>query len=106
MVTKAKTGVLGGAFSGLNRPTAKATDEMPMATEPKVQATPASSSDDRPIGVMFRLTPRDHEIVSDYARDLRMSVQELLEKAVNRMRKADGLSEIQGRPRSRTRHKS
>mgnify|MGYP003597629700 CR=1 FL=1 len=104
MTTKAKPGVLGAAFAGLNRPAAKATDEM--TAEPKVQATtPSSSSDDRPIGVMFRLTPRDHEIVSDYARDMRMSVQELLENAVNRMRKADGLSEIQGRPRSKTRRK-
>lgn len=105
MMTKAKPGVLGAAFAGLSRPATKARDEMPITEEPKVQATPSSSSDDRPIGVMFRLTPRDHEIVSDYARDLRMSVQELLEKAVNRMRKADGLSEIQGRPRSKTRRK-
>lgn len=105
MTTKAKPGVLGAAFAGLSRPTAKATDEMPMTEEPRVQATPSGSSDDRPIGVMFRLTPRDHEIVSDYARDMKMSVQELLENAVNRMRKADGLSEIQGRPRSKTRRK-
>lgn len=103
MTTKAKTGVLGAAFAGLNKPVAKARDEM--TAEPQVQATPSSSSDDRPIGVMFRLTPRDHEIVSDYARDMKMSVQELLENAVNRMRKADGLSEIQGRPRSKTRRK-
>lgn len=53
----------------------------------------------------FTPTPRDHEIVSNYARDMRMSVQELLENAVNRMRKANGLSEIQGRPRSKTRRR-
>lgn len=103
MTTKARPGVLGAAFAGLNWPGVKAMDEMP--AEPKVQATPSSSSDDRPIGMMFRLTPRDHEIVSDYARYMKMSVQELLKNVVSRMRKADGLSEIQGRPRSKTRRK-
>lgn len=99
-----KPSILGGALSGLKKstePTAAVVD-----TEPSRPAQIAiDADDDRPIGVLFRLNPRDHEIVSDYARDLRMSMQELIENAINKMRVADGLAPIEGRPRSKTRRR-
>jgi len=70
-----------------------------------VPSPAALAENDPPIGVLFRLNSRDHEIVSDYARDLKMSMQELIETAINRMRRADGLAEITGRPRSKTRRR-
>jgi hypothetical protein len=54
-----------------------------------------------PIGVMFRLDPSDHAVVTKYAGDMKMSVQELLEHAVNELRRSDGLSLIKGRPRGK-----
>lgn len=51
----------------------------------------------------MRLDPDDHEIVTEYARNKGMSIQELLETAVNLMREAEGLAPIRGRPRSVTR---
>ena len=61
--------------------------------------------DNTPIGVMFRLDPPDHAVVSDYARDKQMSMQELLETAINALRLGDGLAPITGRPRSKTRRR-
>lgn len=95
-----KSNVLGGALSGL-APVAPA---VPAAPSPVPQAA-HEEEDNRPIGVVFRLNPRDHEVVSDYARHRGWSVQELLENAINRMREAEGLSPIQGRPRSKTRRR-
>lgn len=94
-----KPNVLGGALAGI----APAAPVVPQTPAPASQI--ASEEDNRPIGVVFRLNPRDHEVVSDYARHRGWSVQELLEQAINRMREAEGLSPIQGRPRSKTRHR-
>jgi len=58
-----------------------------------------------PIGVGFRLDPADYAVMMDYASAKKMSMQELLENAVNLMRKVDGLEPIKGRPRSKTRRK-
>lgn len=69
---------------------------------------PASAPADEttaPVGVVFRMSPRDHQIVSDYADDLGMSMQELIETAINEKRQRQGLAPIQGRPRSRTRRR-
>lgn len=90
-----KPNVLGSALKGLRPP--KPTEQVK-----NVLLTAASKS---PIGVMFRLDPQDHEIVSDYARDKQMSMQELLEFAINVVRSSEGLAPIQGRPRSKTRIK-
>ena len=98
-----KTSILGGALSGLKKTSEPVATVATEATRP-VQLT-AEAEDDRPIGVLFRLNPRDHEIVSDYARDLRMSMQELIENAINKMRTSDGLAPIEGRPRSKTRRR-
>lgn len=99
-----KTSILGGALSGLKKPAEPVAAAVATEQARPVQLA-AESEDDRPIGVLFRLNPRDHEIVSDYARDLRMSMQELIEKAINKMRVSDGLAPIEGRPRSKTRRR-
>ena len=95
-----KPNVLGSALAGLAL-TAPAVPEK----QPAARQVTHDEDDNRPIGVLFRLNPRDHEVVSDYARDRGWSVQELLEHAVNRMRESEGLSPIQGRPRSKTRRR-
>jgi len=59
--------------------------------------------DQRPVGVVFRLNPDDHEVVTEYARSKKMSIQELIETAINKLRGTDGLPPITGRPRSKTR---
>lgn len=92
-----KPNVLGSALLSL-RPTAP-------GNESPEKATTALSLDKTPIGVMFRLDPPDHEVVSTYARDKQMSVQELLEHAINAVRLSDGLAPITGRPRSKTRRR-
>lgn len=92
-----KPNVLGSALAGI-APAAPVVSPMPA---PAPQIPP--EEDNRPIGVVFRMNPRDHEVVSDYARHRGWSVQELLENAINRMRESEGLSPIQGRPRSKTR---
>ena len=100
MTTTKKQSVLGGALDGL-------APAVPAAATPPAAAPQATHAEDdsRPVGVVFRLNPRDHEVVSDYARDRGWSVQELLEHAINRMRESEGLSPIQGRPRSKTRRR-
>jgi hypothetical protein len=100
MTTTKKSNVLGGALAGLS-PAAPAAP----AKQPAAPQITQDEDDNRPIGVLFRLSPRDHEVVSDYARDRGWSVQELLEHAVNRMRESEGLSAIEGRPRSKTRRR-
>jgi len=60
-------------------------------------------ADQKPIGVVFRLYPDDHEVVTEYARNKKMSIQELLEAAINLLRESEGRPPIKGRPRSRTR---
>ena len=92
-----KPNVLGSALRSL-RPT-------PPGSEPPEKATTALSLDKMPIGVMFRLDPPDHAVVSAYARDKQMSLQELLEHAINAVRLSDGLAPITGRPRSKTRRR-
>jgi predicted HicB family RNase H-like nuclease len=67
-----------------------------------VAATPRAPA---PIGTILRLDPDDHEIMSNYARSKRMSIQQLLECAINAMRAAESLDPIRGRPRSKTRHR-
>lgn len=64
---------------------------------------PSEATDQKPIGVVFRLNPDDHEVVTEYARNKKMSIQELLEAAVNLLRDSEGLPPIKGRPRSKTR---
>lgn len=100
MTPTKKPSVLGGALAGL-APAAPAAALQPTAAPQAAHA----EDDSRPVGVIFRLNPRDHEVVSDYARDRGWSVQELLEHAINRMRESEGLSPIQGRPRSKTRRR-
>jgi len=63
----------------------------------------SSPEDIRPVGVVFRLNPDDHEVVTEYARDKKMSIQELIEVAINRLRSSENLPPITGRPRSKTR---
>lgn len=72
------------------------------ATTNPPPANLAADEDQRPIGVVFRLNPGDHEVVTEYARSKKMSIQALMEAAINRLREAEGLAPIKGRPRSKT----
>jgi len=72
-------------------------------TDHTVETAPAQK--EAPIGVGFRLDSPDYAVMMEYASAKKMSMQELLENAVNLMRKADGLEPIKGRPRSKTRRK-
>lgn len=97
-----KKSILGSSLSSLTSAV-----EPPKA-EPAapVQMTPPKvPENDSPVGVLFRMNPADHEVVSDYARQHGMSIQELIEKAINKMRRNEGLKEIEGRPRSKTRRR-
>ena len=67
------------------------------------QHVTSGDAEKRPIGVVFRLNANDHEVVTEYARDKRMSIQELIEACINHLRDSDGLPPIEGRPRSKTR---
>jgi len=71
-----------------------------MSTAPKKEVPP---EDQRPVGVVFRLNPQDHAVVTEYARSKKMSIQELIETAINRLRELEELAPITGRPRSKTR---
>ena len=59
--------------------------------------THAAEGVQRPIGVVIRLNPDDHEVVTEYARSKKMSVQELIEA---RDRMLNELSKV-GRRRAR-----
>ena len=97
----AKPSVLGGALAGL-RPAEG--QQKPEKRPTHLDLLPNKVEiDNKPIGVLFRMNPRDHEIVSAYSRDKKMSVQELIEAGINTLRVMDGLAPIEGRPRSRTR---
>ena len=93
---------LGVALNRLKKP--EAVDIQPVQAPESVPEPKAPAS--RPVHVMIRFNPRDHETVSDYASDLNMSIQELIEVAINEKRARQGLSPIEGRPRSKTRRKS
>lgn len=69
----------------------------------ETQHVASSDAQKRPIGVVFRLNANDHEVVTEYARDKRMSIQQLIEASINHLRDSDGLPPIEGRPRSKTR---
>lgn len=99
-MTAQKKPTLGGALSALRSPAPTATPQPNAASssQPSVAST-------TPIGVVVRFNPRDHRTVSNYADQLGMSIQELVETAINKMRSAEGLSVIEGRPRSKTRRR-
>ncbi len=92
------TKVLGGALNALKKQTETT---KPVETPP----APPPPMDNTPIGVVVRFNPRDHDTVSQYASQHDMSIQELVETAINKMRAAEGLSLIEGRPRSKTRRR-
>lgn len=96
-----KPSVLGSALAGL-RPAERGqkSEKSPSHLD---SLTHEVEIDNKPIGVLFRMNPRDHEIVSAYSRDKKMSVQELIEAGINKLRLTDGLAPIEGRPRSKTR---
>lgn len=96
---------LGGAFKGLRTTAANETPAAAPAPAPASVSLQPAPVDDTPIGVVVRFNPRDHKTVSDYAGQLDMSIQELVETAINKMRAAEGLSQIEGRPRSKTRRR-
>lgn len=94
---------LGGALSGLKKPEAR----VEVASQPVFQpSSPEPAYDSPPVGVVIRFSPRDHETVTRYADDLGMSLQQLVETAINQMRSLQGLAPLQGRPRSKTRRRS
>lgn len=97
-----KKSSLGNALASIKRTDPPASE--PAMTPPAAAPEPVKD-EGPPIGVLFRMSPRDHKVVSDYADDLGMSVQELIETAINKMREASGLAGIQGRPRSKTRRR-
>lgn len=86
---------LGAALAGL-KPTPTAA---PMPPQPELEA------DARPVGVLLRLDPADHEAVTLYARQKGFSIQELVEHAINRMLESEGLKPIKGRPRPKGRRR-
>lgn len=92
---------LGGALAGLKKP--EPSLEPSAAALPVVQ--PSAALDAPPIGVVIRFNSRDHETVSQYADQLGMSLQQLVETAINQMRSLQGLAPIEGRPRSKTRRR-
>ncbi len=97
---------LGGALAGIKKPEPMVQVEQPVeAAQSQRAATQPAGTDDAPIGVVIRFGPRDHETVTRYANDLGMSVQELVETAINEKRERQGLIPIQGRPRSKTRRR-
>jgi hypothetical protein len=97
---------LGGALAGIKKP-----EPLPQVAQqvepvqPQPAVTPPAGNDDAPIGVVVRFNPRDHETVTEYADQLGMSLQELVETAINEKRARQGLAPIQGRPRSKTRRR-
>lgn len=97
------TSALGGALAGIKKPEPR--DEA--SSVPPVVQHPAQPPEMEapPIGVVVRFNPRDHETVSEYALQLGMSLQELVETAINEKRVRQGLAPIQGRPRSKTRRR-
>lgn len=96
------TSALGGALAGIKKPEPR--DEA--SASPVVQhPTQPPETEAPPIGVVVRFSPRDHETVSEYALQLGMSLQELVETAINEKRVRQGLAPIQGRPRSKTRRR-
>lgn len=97
----AKPNVLGTALAGL-RPAEEQKKTEKRSTQFDLLPNKVEI-DKKPIGVLFRMNLRDHEIVSAYSRDKNMSVQELIEVAINTLRVTDGLAPIEGRPRSKTR---
>lgn len=94
---------LGGALAGIKKPEPRL--EPSAAASPVVQPSEALVEDAPPIGVVIRFNSRDHETVSQYADQLGMSLQQLVETAINQMRSLQGLAPIQGRPRSKTRRR-
>lgn len=99
----AKT-TLGGALNRLKKP--ESADVQPVATSGPESQPMAKSPASPPVCVVIRFNPRDHETVSDYASDLNMSIQELVEVAINEKRARQGLAAIEGRPRSKTRRRT
>lgn len=99
------TKLLGGALDALKKPTEATKPAAVPAPAPAPTSQALPPVDDTPIGVVVRFNPRDHKTVSDYASQLDMSLQELVETAINKMRAAEGLSQIEGRPRSKTRRR-
>ncbi len=91
---------LGGALAGIKKP-----EPAKAVVIKSVEKPPAAVADGSPIGVVVRFNPRDHETVSDYADQLGMSIQELVETAINEKRASQGLAPIEGRPRSKTRRR-
>lgn len=99
MTTKkpATINTLGSALAGL-KPT-------PAAVPMPPQSAPELDADARPVGVLLRLDPADHEAVTLYARQKGFSLQELVEHAINRMLESEGLKPIKGRPRPKGRRR-
>ena len=89
--------VLGNSLKSLNQSKTKDDEFLPL------EKSTIKPKRDMTIGIVFRLGASDHEVITKYAYDLGMSVQELIEVAINSMRRAHGLSELEGRPRSKTR---
>lgn len=92
---------LGGALLGIK----KLEPRHDAVAPPVVSLPPVSTDDVPPIGVVVRFNVRDHETVTEYAAQLGMSIQELVETALNEKRIRQGLAPIQGRPRSKTRRR-
>lgn len=94
---------LGSALSAIKKPEQVQPVEF---AQPLVAAKSTAAGDGgQPIGVVIRFNPRDHETVTRYADDLGMSMQELVETAINEKRARQGLAPIEGRPRSKTRRR-
>lgn len=97
---------LGGALAGIKKPEPMLQVEQPFeSVQPQQAAKPPAGGEAAPIGVVVRFNPRDHETVTEYADQLGMSLQELVETAINEKRSRQGLAPIQGRPRSKTRRR-